>query len=299
MRESNPLLPIYQSHLTSIGKSENTVRAYMADLQHFAAWYLDSTGKVLHPKWVDSAELVDYRSWLLRTKKKPKTINRRLVALQRFFGWAKQKGHCSENPFELLEGVRVKEQIGVAPRWLDEKEQLALLRAVRKTDNVRDLAIIQTLRRTGLRVSELACLEVADIVIQERSGSVTVHRGKGTKHRMVPLSNDARQAIEAYLAQRPPAADGPFILGQRGPISADGIRDVIAKYAYDARLDEVTPHTLRHTFAKNLVDAGTPLDQVATLLGHESIDTVKIYTTPSRRDLEKAVRRASGEIGEG
>lgn len=68
------------------------------------------------------------------------------------------------------------------------------------------------------------------------------------------------------------------------------------KYAYQARQEEVTAHTLRHSFAKNLVDAGTPLDQVAILLGHESLDTTRIYTQPSERDLERAVMNASGDV---
>jgi site-specific recombinase XerD len=70
----------------------------------------------------------------------------------------------------------------------------------------------------------------------------------------------------------------------------------VKKYAYQARLEDVTAHILRHSFAKNLVDAGTPLDQVATLLGHESLDTTRIYTQPSERDLERAVQRAAGEL---
>jgi integrase/recombinase XerC len=75
-----------------------------------------------------------------------------------------------------------------------------------------------------------------------------------------------------------------------------GVQYLVAKYAYQARLQDVTPHTLRHTFGKNLVDAGVSLEQVAALLGHESLDTVLIYTKPSHGDLEKAVRKAAGEI---
>ena len=84
-------------------------------------------------------------------------------------------------------------------------------------------------------------------------------------------------------------------LAQRGPLSEWGIHAVVKKYAYQARQEDVTAR-LRHSFAKNLIDANTPLDQVATLLGHESMDTTKIYTQPSERDLERAVRRAAGEI---
>jgi site-specific recombinase XerD len=88
----------------------------------------------------------------------------------------------------------------------------------------------------------------------------------------------------------------PSGLVQRGPLSEWGIHAVLMKYAYQARLEDVTAHTLRHSFAKNLVDADTPLDQVAILLGHESLDTTRIYTQPSGRDLERAVQRAAGEI---
>ncbi len=87
-----------------------------------------------------------------------------------------------------------------------------------------------------------------------------------------------------------------LFLGQRGPLSEWGIHAIVKKYAYQARLENVTAHSLRHSFAKNLVDADTPLDQVAVLLGHESLDTTKVYTQPSERDLERAVRSAAGEI---
>lgn len=85
-------------------------------------------------------------------------------------------------------------------------------------------------------------------------------------------------------------------MGQRGPLNERGIDYLVRKYAYQARLVNCTAHTLRHTFAKNLIDTGTPLDQVATLLGHERLDTTKVYTRPSHQDLERAVRRAAGEI---
>ena len=75
-----------------------------------------------------------------------------------------------------------------------------------------------------------------------------------------------------------------------------GFHAIVKKYAYQAQQEDVTAHTLRHSLAKNLVDASTPLDQVAVLLGHESLDTTRIYTQPSERDLERAVRRAAGEI---
>ena len=109
----------------------------------------------------------------------------------------------------------------------------------------------------------------------------------------MPLNKRVRKALDDYLGE---CEEGRVFLGQRGPLTEWGIHEVIKKYAYQARLEDVTAHKLRHTFAKNLVDADTPLDQVATLLGHESLDTTRVYTRPSERDLEKAVRKASGEI---
>jgi site-specific recombinase XerD len=86
------------------------------------------------------------------------------------------------------------------------------------------------------------------------------------------------------------------IFGLRGPLTEWGIHAIAKKYVYQARLEAVTAHTRRHSFAKNLVNSRTPLDQVATLLGHESLDTTRIYTQPSARDLERAIRNAAGEI---
>lgn len=201
----------------------------------------------------------------------------------------------SDTPFEMLERVRVKEQKDVAPRWLTRSEQLALLRAVRQGENERDLAIIQMMLGAGLRISEAASLKMADIQLNDRSGWVYVRTGKGMKPRSIPFSVHVREAMQAYLKARPAQDEEDLFIGQRGPLSEWGIHAIVKKYAYQARLEGVTAHTLRHSFAKNLVDAGTPLDQVAVLLGHESLDTTKVYTQPSERDLERAVRNASGE----
>jgi integrase/recombinase XerC len=154
-----------------------------------------------------------------------------------------------------------------------------------------------------LRISELAALKVSDLEISEHKGWLCVRKGKGSKARDIPLDNKTRQVLSGYLEERPedgtdlPAGEaGRLFLGQRGPLGEPGINYLVNKYAYQARLEDCTSHTLRHTFGKNLVDAGVPLDQVATLMGHESLETTKIYTRPSKRDLERAVRRAAGEV---
>ena len=204
----------------------------------------------------------------------------------------------NDTPFGMLERVRVKEQKDVAPRWLSRKELLALLRAVRQGENPRDLVTIQMMLGAGLRISEAAALKVSDVELNDRSGWVYVRTGKGMKSRSIPLSVHVRKALQSYLKIRPDEDEEDLFLGQRGPLSEWGIHAIVKKYAYQARLEDVTAHTLRHSFAKNLVDAGTPLDQVAMLLGHDSLDTTTICTQPSKRDLERTVRNAAGEHGE-
>ncbi len=342
----------YRVYLQIAGKSIHTTRAYLLDLRAFAAWFRTSNGEDFSPRAVDPRDITDYRGYLLRTGLSSATINRRLISLRRFFKWAHRQRLVEESPFEVLGRVYVRDQSQqeIAPRWLDSNEQLALLRAVRKGDQtgkggaggavtdgdgvqssesgtLRELAIIQTLLGTGLRISELARLRLEDIEVSERKGLIRVQEGKGGKSRVVPLDNRTRSALLRYVEKRKKElqqptptqpseqlssarkkrsdnqsnqsnrqVEGPLFMGQRGPLNVRGVDYLVRKYAYQARLENCTAHTLRHTFAKNLVDAGTPLDQVAILLGHESLDTTRIYTKPSHRELERAVRRAAGEV---
>jgi integrase/recombinase XerC len=286
----------YRDHLTRAGKSPHTIRAYVQDVTAFARWFEQTTGRAFNPQAVDPRDIQDYRGYLMRRELTPSGINRRLKALKSLFRWARREKLVINDPFEVLESVFLKEQKNTAPRWLTRREQLALLRAVREKGQVRDLAIIQTLLGTGLRISELAALKVSDLEIGERKGTLQVQAGKGSKAREIPLDNTTRQTLAAYLEEREEDGDKRLFLGQRGPLNQPGINYLVAKYVYQARLENCTAHTLRHSFAKNLVDAGTPLDQAATLLGHESLDTTRIYTRPSKEDLERAVRRAAGEL---
>src|SRR6185295_18129286 len=157
--------------------------------------------------------------------------------------------------------------------------------------NKRDLAIIATLRHTGLRVGELCSLRTDSVQISDRKGQLQVW-GKGTKHRVIPLNLDVRKALDAYLAIRPKRESPYLFIGQRGNgLTAKGVADIVRKYTYQAGLQDVSPHTLRHSFGKHALDAGVDLVTVATLLGHQRLETTAIYTTPSGRDLERAVAK--------
>lgn len=292
----NHILKQFEEHLLDVGKSEHTVRAYTLDMYDLIKWFEQSADNSFEPGAVGPRDIVEYRSFLIARGKKPATVNRHLVAAKRFFHWALNNDVVSDSPFEGLESIRVRQQADLSPKWLPRRKQLALLRAVRKASRPRDLAMIELMMNAGLRVSEVANLTLTDVELGERSGYVTIRNGKGNKYRQVPLARDTRQALKRYLNRRDEDSSQRLFLGQRGPLNTAGVQNVVAKYAYQARLANVTPHTLRHTFGKNLVDEGVSLDQVAALLGHESLDTVMIYTRPSRKDLENAVRKAAGEV---
>ena len=195
----------------------------------------------------------------------------------------------TELPTDNVKGVASAPR---APHWLEKREVDRLIRTVERHGNTRDLAIVLTLRHTGIRVSELSALTVDDVTTSERRGTLTVRSGKGNKFRTLPLNVDARRAITAYLDVRPAVANDHLFIGQRGQgISSGAVEMLIAKYGRLAGLEDVTPHTLRHSFGKHTLDAGTDLVSVSALLGHQRLETTAIYTTPSQRDLEKVVEK--------
>jgi integrase/recombinase XerC len=287
------LLSRFEQHLAGEGKSPHTLVAYRRDLRLFAAWFALTNGKPLAPEAITPIDLRQYRSYLLTVKgQKPATVNRKLASLSAFCSWAQEGGLIPANP---AQGIAQVEEVRPAPKWLDKNQQYALLRAVQEQGRARDVALITLMLHTGLRVSEVAALRVGDVSLSPRKGSLTVRGGKGGKYRQVPLNADARKALDAYLGGRPGLTEGDSLfVGQRGePLEPPGIYYLVGRYAYDARLEAVTPHTLRHTFGKNLVDAGVSLDRVAQLLGHESVDTTRIYTTPSEQDLQREVEKVA------
>jgi integrase/recombinase XerC len=146
-----------------------------------------------------------------------------------------------------------------------------------------------------LRVSEVAGLTRDDVTISERKGTIVV-RGKGSKVRTVPLNAEVRQALKNYLNQRPKVTHAALFVGQKGePLGKQGIQYQIKMLAARAKLEDVSAHTLRHTFAKSLIDVQVSLDQVATLMGHSSLTTTARYTKPSQQDLARAVEKLGGE----
>lgn len=275
--------------------SANTLRNYQADLAGFARWFTETNQEPFEARAVTPTDVRDYKAHLVAVKHRaPATVNRRLAALRRFFGWAKGAGCIAELPTETVKDLPSARR---SPKSLEKRDVDRLIRKAQQGGRKRDLAIVLLLRHTGLRVGELSALRLDDIDSSERKGSVTVRSGKGQKYRVVPLNADVRRAIAQYLEVRPKVVDDHLFIGQRGGLLKEqAIQLVVAKYARQAGLEDVTPHTLRHSFAKHLLDEGVDLVTVSALLGHESLQTTAIYTQPSPRDLERAVQKLEWEV---
>lgn len=146
-----------------------------------------------------------------------------------------------------------------------------------------------------MRVGEIIHLRLSDVVLDDRKGSMVVREGKGKKRREIPLNAKARKSLLDYLQIRPDVESNMLFLGQRNEgVQSKTIQRAVQRYAKKAGLKNATPHILRHSFAKALIDAGVSLEKVATLLGHSNLNTTRIYTTPSLEELNDAIEKLDG-----
>lgn len=286
----NDLIIQYKESLRENDLSSQTIQGYLNDLNKFIKWYQGTEGEPPGINDVGPLDLAEFKRHLLNKNQKPATINRAIIALSSFFNWAIPKEYANSNP---AGNIKLLPETKAAPKSLDRREQLALMRAVQGEGKVRDIAIITLLLHTGLRVSELCSLTVNDIVLRERTGHLIIRSGKGNKRREVPLNATARSALKGWLNSRQNNTISLFNGKQSNSLSSRAVEYIVEKYAYIAKLENLSPHVLRHTFLKTLVDAGESLDRVAILAGHENLNTTAKYTRPTATDLQKSVDELS------
>jgi site-specific recombinase XerD len=285
----------FAHHLARAERSPLTIKNYRCDLTAFASWFRETNGDELTPARITPTDLRAYKRFLVDHRGlKPASVNRQLATLKSFLTWAAGAGLLPAGPPPVLPKAVLQERRG--PRWLDRREQYALRRAVERGGQVRDLAIVTLLLNTGLRLQELCALTWHDVQVTARKGLVTVTRGKGGKSRQLPLNAEARRTLMVLGYEAHAGSSAPVFMGQRGRLTPSGVQRLLRTYAHAAHLEALSPHRLRHTFCKSLVDAGVGLEKVAALAGHESLETTRHYCTPSLRDLEHAVELIGEEV---
>jgi site-specific recombinase XerD len=284
----------YAEYLTESGLSERTVKSYVADLRHFAAWI---GRRDRGPLWEATAEDIRAYSLDLATAKAhpPATVNRRLQAIRKFFKHALESGLVDGDPsleVKLLPAARRE-----GTRGLDGAEIERLLAAVRNGASrltKRDYAIVQLMLQTGIRVGELTRLRMADLESAQSRGLLRIHGDGVSEGREVPLNSSVRKAVDAYLAERAGATSEHLFLSVKGePLSVRSVQRLVNTYAEAAGLENVSTYTLRHTCGQRLLRDTGDLPLVARVMGHKRLETAIKYIVPGQEDLTEVAERSS------
>ena len=280
----------FERFLSAHDFSPLTVEAFAFDLRKFAEWFTEANAEHFDSQRVTAADVADFRRYLRQDRHQAvSTVNRCLVSLRRYLGWLVEQGRLAANPAKQIKELRRQQ---LAPMGLDRPQVRRLMREVELRGEVRAAAIFSLMLYTGARVGDVVSLELSDLTLGERSGSVIYRFGKGSKQRVCPLPLNARRTIETYLGTRPPVSSTKLFIGERGPLTVRGVQAIFEKYSAFVGF-KVYPHLLRHTFAHEFLRSGGNLVQLAQLLGHSNLNTVQIYTKDSVEQLGEAAERVS------
>lgn len=257
------------------GLADNTIKAYRQSLGRFKR-YLNDAGTDLN-----GYGRTDVQAYITRLetveKRKPSGVNREYAAIRRFSRWAGKS--------DTVEDIRITRAAKhtEAPRWIERNHLHRIRRTLDRKANRRDFAIYEVLIGSGVRVSELVALDRSDVSISERKGEIRIRNGKGSVERSIPIGPDTRRAIRRYLDQRGNDGMEALFISQLGRrLSVRSVQTMLEQYG-------ITPHQLRHTFIKTLVDRGYSDALIMSLSGHSSAEMIALYSKPSEEERREAI----------
>lgn len=285
--QTNILADRFISHLrVERGLADNTIQSYSRDLIRFLG-YLDKRG--ISPVKATRKDITEYIE-SLEGALSLRSISRAVSALKMFFRFLINEGKLTESPTRLLDSIKLPRRLPGILSW-EEVDLLLKCPDPSTSLGLRDRAMIELLYATGLRVSELTGLRMANINLE--AGFVRTI-GKGTKERIVPMGEKAREALKSYIHDGRPellkARNSPvlFVNARGGQMSRQGFWKIIKNYGIMAGIKKrITPHSLRHSFASHLLEGGADLRSVQVMLGHADISTTQIYTHVTRERLKQ------------
>ena len=286
---SRDLIREYLSYLrVEKGLAKNSLAAYENDLKKLNAW-CDKNGYA-----IESLTRQDLREWLIdlgRTKLLDNSKRRLVSALRGFYKFLMIDGHIKDNPADNLD---LPQKGMYLPRFLNQAEMDLLLSApdVSTASGLRDRALLELMYACGLRVSEAVDVKLHDIDTEQ---GILTTTGKGSKTRRVPVGSSAIEWIRTYLTARRKTEDigisNLFITSDGKPLNRQLIYKLVREYGLKAGLHDVSPHTLRHSFATHLVQNRADIRSVQQMLGHADISTTQIYTHMTDAHLRKSYER--------
>ncbi|MFA5429720.1 MAG: tyrosine recombinase XerC [Candidatus Omnitrophota bacterium] len=267
--------------------SPHTLLNYRIDLEDFVSFCAgQETGAIGY------LEIRKYLALLKEKKLASRSVARRLSCIRSFFNFLCREGLVKHNPVSGVSTPRLDRHL---PEFLTEEEVTRLFDSIpgdgkNEAVRLRDKAILEVFYSTGMRISELSGLKLAAV---DFIGGVVKVLGKGRKERIVPIGEPALRALNAYLEKRDSQRDEVFLNLKGRPITARGVRMVVAGYFRLAGMKKgVSPHTLRHSFATHLLNRGADLRSVQELLGHANLSTTQIYTHLTTERLKAVYDKA-------
>ena len=283
------LIGEFGTHLeTERNLSPHTKRNYLVDLNQFRGFL---EGQDLLPggrlDQIDHMAIRSFLSSLYRKKAKRSTVSRKVAALRSFFNFLVRRGRIKQSPAEMVQSPRTDKYLPVSLS-VDEVFSLLNVSFGDEPAGRRDRAILELIYSSGVRVGELTGLNLGDVDLDQ---GVMKVRGKGKKERIVPVGKPAISALSAYLQKRKALIraraenylEAPIFVNRRGTrLTERSVARIVEKYIRISGVNKrVGPHTLRHSFATHLLDAGADLRVIQELLGHESLSTTQKYTAVS------------------
>jgi integrase/recombinase XerD len=279
------------------GASANTIAAYKNDLQQLADFIGSRKGS---DGW-RGLERPDIQDFILHLKDRGYTetsVARKVAAVRSFFAFLAAEGTIATNPTEGLSSPRVGKTLpkAISPNEVDELLEQPARRSTPEAK--RDRAMLELLYATGMRVTELVSLDVGNLTLDPRAPFVRC-LGKGAKERSVPIHDHALEALNGYLEEGRPLLvrnhnETALFVNRRGErLTRQGFWLILKGYARSANLGpDVTPHTLRHSFATHMLRGGMPLRNVQEMLGHANISTTQVYTHLTSDHVREVYERA-------
>ncbi len=288
--KSDLLIQKYRQHLLlEKGLSANSISAYMTDLRKLLTY---TTEKKLTMEQVTPAHLNELFAQLYDKGMKPRSVARVISGVKSFYKYLFLEDYIQKNPAELLEGPQVGLKLPTVLS-VEEIDSMLSIIDVSTVEGARNYAIIETLYSCGLRVSELTSLRFTNLFFDE--GFIRID-GKGSKQRLVPISDIAMQKINNYLIYRNSitakkgSEDFVFISKRGTAISRITVFYYIKKYAEEADIKKtISPHIFRHSFATHMLERGANIRYVQAMLGHENITTTELYTHLDRNFLRQEI----------